>query len=316
MSWFQRKRGRSQEASSAEPQDADVLGLEGQDADALGVEGQVEGQEVEGRAAEPQDVDGRDAEAAAGEEAAGASPGRSEAEEIEERRRSEGPHDESEVDSDGPRIDLGAISLPANQGMELRLELEEATKRVIAVTVTIEGSSLQLQAFAAPRRDGLWDDIRGDIAAQVTKQGGTADDVPGVFGREVLARLPVRTPDGRSGHRPSRFVGMDGPRWFLRGVFTGPAAVDEKAASALEDVFRGTVLRRGTEAMAPRDLLPLRLPAGAQVGSGDTQGGGAAQGGGTAQGGDGEGAGADGTAASPRDPLSPFERGPEITERR
>lgn len=130
----------------------------------------------------------------------------------ERRRRESGPHDVSEVDDEVSRIDLGALRLPPRQGMELRLEVEEKTQRVVAATITLAGSSVQLQAFAAPRRDGIWDEIRAEIASQVTKQGGTADDVPGVFGREILARLPVRTKDGRSGHRASRFIGIDGPR--------------------------------------------------------------------------------------------------------
>jgi hypothetical protein len=57
-----------------------------------------------------------------------------------------------------------------------------------------------------------------------------------------------------------RFVGVDGPRWFLRGVFTGPAATDAAQAATLEEVLRGVVVVRGEEAMAPRDALPLRLP--------------------------------------------------------
>ena len=148
--------------------------------------------------------------------------------------------------------------------MELRLEIEDKTQRVIAVTIALGGSTLQLQAFAAPRTLGVWDDIRAEIGAQVTKQGGTADEVPGVFGRELIARIPVRTADGRTGHQASRFVGVDGPRWFLRGVFGGPASHDHDAAAALEDVLRSSVVVRGAEAMAPRDLLPLTLPASAR----------------------------------------------------
>ena len=150
----------------------------------------------------------------------------------------------------------------------------------------------------------------------MTKQGGTADDVPGVFGREVLARIPARMPDGRTGHRPSRFVGVDGPRWFLRGVFNGPAAVDQAAATALEELLRGVVVVRGSEAMAPRDLLTLKLPAQAPTSPGqgavDAVDGAA---GATAEADRGD-AGAGDDAAAARDPLAPFERGPEITERR
>ncbi|NEC93677.1 DUF3710 domain-containing protein, partial [Streptomyces sp. SID12501] len=124
-----------------------------------------------------------------------------------------------------PRVDLGAIRLPQVDGMEVRLEVDKATNVVSAVAVLLDGSSLQLQAFAAPRTEGIWDEIREEIAASITQQGGTVDDLPGPYGRELLARLPVRTPEGRTGHRPARFLGTDGPRWFLRGVLTGRAAV-------------------------------------------------------------------------------------------
>ncbi len=86
--------------------------------------------------------------------------------EAEARRFAQGPLDVSEADADEQRIDLGALQLPGRQGMELRLEVEESTKRVIAVTVAHgRGSSLQMQAFAAPRTLGVWDDVRGEIAA-------------------------------------------------------------------------------------------------------------------------------------------------------
>jgi hypothetical protein len=175
--------------------------------------------------------------------------------------RTSGPWDVDEVDDDEqPRVDLGAIRLPGVPGMELRMEIDKATNVVSAASVLLDGSSLQVQAFAAPRREGIWDEIRAEIAESVTQQGGSVDDLPGPFGRELLARLPVRTPEGRTGHRPARFIGSDGPRWFLRGVLSGRAAVEPEAAQALEKVFAGIVVVRGTEALPPRDLLPLRLP--------------------------------------------------------
>ncbi|WNB84437.1 DUF3710 domain-containing protein [Cellulomonas sp. ATA003] len=171
-----------------------------------------------------------------------------------------GPWDVSEVDGPGRRLDLGSVWLPGVVGMELRMEVDKATNQVTGVGVTLAGSALQVQAFAAPRTDGIWDEIRGEIAESVTKQGGAVDEVPGPFGRELLARLPVRTPEGRTGHRPARFIGHDGPRWFLRGVLTGAAAVDPERAATLEALFADIVVVRGTEARAPRDLLALRLP--------------------------------------------------------
>ena len=175
-----------------------------------------------------------------------------------------GPWDVSEVPEPGRRIDLGALWLPGRDGMELRMEIEKSSKIVSAAAVSLNGSALQIQVFAAPRSDGIWDEIRAEIAESVTKQGGSVDDLPGPFGRELLARLPVRTAEGRTGHRPARFIGHDGPRWFLRGVLTGRAAIDPQAATELEELFADVVVVRGSEPRAPRDLLPLTIP-GKQV---------------------------------------------------
>jgi hypothetical protein len=178
----------------------------------------------------------------------------------EGRRRDRGPWDLSEVPELGARLDLGALRIPGLPGMQLRMEMDQKGARAVAANLGYEGSALQVQAFAAPRTYGIWDELRGELASSLTRQGGTADEVPGPFGPELLARLPVRTAEGRTGHRPARFIGVDGPRWFVRGVLTGRAAVEPEAAAALEGVFAEIVVVRGDEARAPRDLLPLHLP--------------------------------------------------------
>jgi hypothetical protein len=53
---------------------------------------------------------------------------------------------------------------------------------------------------------------------------------------------------------------VDGPRWFLRGLLTGPGSTDPNQAKRLEDAFRQVIVNRGADAMAPRDMLPLHLP--------------------------------------------------------
>ena len=174
--------------------------------------------------------------------------------------RPTGPWDVTEVTDTLARLDLGAIRVPGVPGMEIRLDKDKSSDAIAMVTLSVDGSVLQVQAFAAPRTDGIWDEIREEISESVTKQGGSVDDVPGPYGRELLARLPVRTPEGRTGHRPARFLGWDGPRWFLRGVLTGKAAVDPAAARVLEAVFGQIVVVRGDDARAPRDLLVLTRP--------------------------------------------------------
>ena len=175
-------------------------------------------------------------------------------------RGSSGPFDLSEIESQDGYVDLGALLIAPQEGLQLRLEVEEATQRVVAVTMDLDGSSLQLQAFAAPRSEGLWDDIREQIGQSVGSQGGQVEEVQGNFGTELLAKLPASGLDGSQGYRVARFIGVDGPRWFLRGVLGGEAAVDRDAAAALEGLFRQIVVVRGENPMPPRDLLPLRLP--------------------------------------------------------
>ncbi|MCB7138130.1 DUF3710 domain-containing protein [Cellulosimicrobium marinum] len=202
-----------------------------------------------------------------------------------------GPFDASQVPERGPRVDLGAVWLPGLPGMELRMEVDKKTQRITGVACAVAGSGLQVQAFAAPRSEGIWDEIRQEIAASVTKQGGTVDDVPGPFGRELIARIPAQSPDGRTGVRPARFVGVDGPRWFLRGVLTGKAAVDQQEARLLESVFANIVVVRDQSPRPPRDLLTLHLPGKAPAAAPATP---------------------EGAPETPS--FDPLTRGPEITE--
>lgn len=187
-----------------------------------------------------------------------------------EDRATTGPFDESEANPVRPYVDLGGVKVLPREGLHLRLEIEEGSKRVVAVGLDFAGSTLQVQPFAAPRSSGLWHEIRDQIADQIAKQGGTTTVREGAFGPELLAQIPVAAnAEQGGGHmRLARFIGVDGPRWFLRGVIAGNAAVDPEAAEQIEDLFRSIVVVRGTTPMPPRDLIPLRMPAssaGAQI---------------------------------------------------
>jgi hypothetical protein len=177
----------------------------------------------------------------------------------------DGPWDEADVPDGGPaRIDLGALRLPALPDMELRVEVGPQGQ-VVGATLREGESLLSVAAFAAPRAGGLWDDVREEIARSASGQGGSLKEARGPFGTElagtVLAMPAV--PAGTTAQPvrvPARFLGVDGPRWFLRGTITGPAGAGGDAAAALEAAFRDVVVVRGTEPMPVRDPLPLTLP--------------------------------------------------------
>jgi len=178
-------------------------------------------------------------------------------------RATEGPLDESEANAVRPYVDLGGVKILPRQDLHLRLEVEEGSKRVVAVGLDYAGSTLQIQPFAAPRGSGLWHEIRQQIIEQIHKQGGTTRVSDGVFGPEVLAEIPVAGAQPGT-TRLARFIGVDGPRWFLRGVIAGDGASDPEAAAKVEDLYRSIVVVRGNTPMPPRDLIPLHMPAAGQ----------------------------------------------------
>ncbi|HQA24038.1 MAG TPA: DUF3710 domain-containing protein [Rhodoglobus sp.] len=175
-------------------------------------------------------------------------------------RDTAGPLDESEANAVRPYVDLGGVKILPRTDLALRLEVEESTKRVVAVGLDYAGSSLQVQPFAAPRSSGLWHEIREQIVDQISKQGGRISTRDGVFGPELIAEIPV------AGGQPrlARFIGVDGPRWFLRGVISGQGVADPAAAEQIEEIYRSIVVVRGTTPMPPRDLIPLHMPATGQ----------------------------------------------------
>ena len=175
-------------------------------------------------------------------------------------RETAGPFDAAEREpvAGEPVVDLGSLRIPARQGLALRLEMEDATKRVIAVALDLDGSTLQVQAFAAPRGSGLWADVRGQLAEQIGKQQGTAQERETALGTGLSTAVPIIA--GGAPERKVEFIGVDGPRWFLRGVITGRATVDAARFDELVELFRGIVVVRGGKPVPPRDLLPLEMP--------------------------------------------------------
>jgi Protein of unknown function (DUF3710) len=200
--------------------------------------------------------------------------------------RPDGPWDATEVsDGDPERFDLGGLQLAIPDGAQVQLDV--TPDNMVLPTVFLGEGAVQISAFAAPRRTGIWAEVRTEIAESLREAGGEVVEQPGPFGVELHGQVPVQLPDGSIALQPARFVGVDGPRWFLRGLFTGEGA-DQNAAGALEEAFRGTVVVRGSDAMAPRDPLPVTVPQEILEAAG----------------------------APEEEPpgIEPFQRGPEITE--
>lgn len=202
-----------------------------------------------------------------------------------ETARPQGPWDEADAPQDEVnRIDLGGLRVPVPPETEVRVDVGPEGE-VVAATLVRGATAMQVNAFAAPRRSGIWGEVRDEIAGALREGGGQAQDAEGPYGTELHAQVPAE-----SGFAPARFLGVDGPRWFLRALITGPGATDPALAEPLLTALKDVVVVRSGEAMAVRDPLPLRLPKEVTAAA----------------------------AASADDrtplPLPPPERGPEITE--
>ena len=176
---------------------------------------------------------------------------------------STGPWDADDLPAahqDVQRVDLGSLLLGEVDGLELRLQVDEAEERLDAVLFAGPDGAVELRAFAAPRHGDLWADVRPQIAAEYAQRGGTATEQEGRFGPELVCQLTVRTEDGRTASQPSRVIGINGDRWMLRATLLGRPAIEPDAADAYEAAIESVVVRRGAQAMPVGSELPLRMP--------------------------------------------------------
>lgn len=173
-------------------------------------------------------------------------------------RSQAGPFDSSEVELPAGFLDFGAIRLTPTPDIAIKLEVEESTGRVVALTLEKLNSVLQVSAFAASKHEGVWAEVMDQLSESITAAGGSVSSVPNQLGTALDAKVV----SGIEAPRRIRFIGVDGPRWFLRGSITGTALADDTAAAELEALFRSLVVHRGDSPMPPKESLELTVPNG------------------------------------------------------
>lgn len=176
--------------------------------------------------------------------------------------RHEGPWDSTEksVADDPSYVDLGALIVRGDEGFTLQLPADNDNGDIGSVVMVAEGAALELRAFAATRSGGLWDEVRADIAEEVTRLDGESEVIVGPYGAELHVSVPAKTPDGQDGVQPSRIIGVEGPRWLLRATLLGAAAMDTDDGSLLMRALRDVIVVRGAEPRIPREALLLTVP--------------------------------------------------------
>ncbi|MDR2984039.1 MAG: DUF3710 domain-containing protein [Nocardiopsaceae bacterium] len=177
-----------------------------------------------------------------------------------------GPWDVADEYPDSERVDCGSLLVPVREGFDVQINVAEEQGAWVAI---VNGDSgMQLQAFAAPRTGGLWDEVRHEIAANIADSGGSCQEIEGPAGTELRAQVPVGEEDAQrqpgqnqpGQNQPVRFLGYDGPRWFLRGVVSGPAATEPQMGAPFDELFADVVVVRGDYPAPPREQLEIRLP--------------------------------------------------------
>lgn len=164
----------------------------------------------------------------------------------------DGPFDVADAPEDEiPRIDLGSVRVPVPDGAQVQVEMDQAAGNVRAVHVVTAQGQVTVSGYAAPRSGGLWDEVGTELAEQLRKDGAQVATGDGEWGLELSAVL---------GEVALRFVGVDGPRWMLRGVIAGPQSKAAEAPGTLRDIVRHTIVVHGDAPMPVRTPLQITLP--------------------------------------------------------
>ncbi|MGZ8801801.1 MAG: DUF3710 domain-containing protein [Mycobacterium sp.] len=168
----------------------------------------------------------------------------------------EGPFDIDDFDDPSvaavARLDLGSVLIPMPDAGQVQVELSN-TGVPSAIWVVTANGRFTIAAYAAPKSAGLWREVASELAETLRKDVPKVSIEDGPWGREVVGV-------GAESAGAVRFIGVDGYRWMIRCVVSGPhdriGALAEQAREALAD----TVVRRGDTPMPVRTPLPIQLP--------------------------------------------------------
>lgn len=166
--------------------------------------------------------------------------------------RPDGPWDVLEVTGADAALDFGFLQLRPREGVEVRVEVHQESGQISRLIAATSNANVFLQPFATPKSKPMWPDLSKRIIEQAKEAGQSTRTIEGEFGVELAIS------DG------TRWVGIDGPRWLLRCIYTG-AAEKPGGAPQLEGFVKDAVVVRGDLPWPPGDGLPLKMPEGLEA---------------------------------------------------
>lgn len=180
--------------------------------------------------------------------------------------REDGPFDIEEVDLDADdvtRLDFGSLIVTPFENMQMQIQIDQDTGEVQSLLVIRDNNALEVALFAAPSTGEMISQIHQEMVDGTTAQGGQAAVADGPLGAELHRVVPMNGPDDQPGYHVSRSWLAQGPRWLLRGVLMGDAAVGETLDSTgqlLMEFFCNLVVHRDDRPRVPGDVIPLKVP--------------------------------------------------------
>ena len=182
-----------------------------------------------------------------------------------------GPYDLSEAPPDERGLlDLGALQVPGGgRGGGPAAGRSGGRVQQVVLAHGAAGCSWACSPRRGRRASGTRS-ARDRCATCCRPTARAPKEVEGEYGPELTARVS----DG-STTVDVRHVGIDGPRWFVHGVYIGSAAQDPTRAGPLRDVLHGLVVDRGKEA---KPVQRGAAVAAARRGGGAARGGAGARG--------------------------------------
>lgn len=147
-------------------------------------------------------------------------------------------------------LDFGAIRVPVPDRGKVTVE-PTANGRMQAVHISLPEGRLSVSALAAPKSSKLWPELAKEIDVSLRDGGAKVRSFRGAWGRELHATTGAAT---------SVFVGVDGARWMLYGVATGPTQHAAVLDREMRQMLNGTVVVRGRSPYPVRTVLPIKVP--------------------------------------------------------
>jgi hypothetical protein len=171
-----------------------------------------------------------------------------------------GPYDSADAPDDSSRIDFGGLRIGTRGGLEIHADFLADQTTISQLRLVFGQTVIAVQAFAVARGELMWPGVRTEILSGLERAKVSSHIDLNSWGTEITALLPSVTNAKQKVLRPTRFIGIDGDRWFLRIVVAGDGALDELERSRADELIGEIVVHRGDGPMAPGQRLNLNLP--------------------------------------------------------